>query len=63
MDGVRGKANGDAKFAGKERDAETALDSFGARYFSGAQGRFTSPDPTFMTKKRVNDPQQWNLYA
>jgi len=30
--------------ASKERDAETALDYFGARYFSSAQGRFTSPD-------------------
>jgi RHS repeat-associated protein len=29
------------KFTGKERDAETGLDYFGARYFSGAQGRFT----------------------
>jgi RHS repeat-associated protein len=28
----------------KERDAETGLDYFGARYFSSAQGRFTSPD-------------------
>jgi len=33
------------KFTGKERDAEIGLDFFGARYFSGAQGRFTSPDP------------------
>ena len=33
------------KFTGKERDAETGLDYFGARYLSGAQGRFTSPDP------------------
>ncbi|MCZ2074053.1 MAG: RHS repeat-associated core domain-containing protein [Bryobacterales bacterium] len=48
---------------GKERDAETGLDYFGARYFSGAQGRFTTPDPTFMTKQRISDPQQWNLYA
>jgi RHS repeat-associated protein len=32
-------------FTGKERDAETGLDYFGARYFSGAQGRFTSQDP------------------
>lgn len=31
-------------FSGKERDAETGLDFFGARYFSSAQGRFTSPD-------------------
>jgi RHS repeat-associated protein len=33
-----------AHFTGKERDAETGLDFFGARYFSGAEGRFTSPD-------------------
>jgi RHS repeat-associated protein len=32
------------KFTAKERDAESGLDYFGARYFSGAQGRFTSPD-------------------
>ena len=32
------------KFTGKERDAETCLDYFGAGYFSSAQGRFTSPD-------------------
>lgn len=50
-------------FTGVERDAETGLDFFGARYFSGAQGRFTSPDPTFMTRQRISDPQQWNLYA
>ncbi len=34
-----------ARFTGKERDAETGLDYFGARYMSSAQGRFTSPDP------------------
>ncbi len=32
------------KFTGKERDSETGLDYFGARYYSSAQGRFTSPD-------------------
>ena len=32
------------KFGGKERDAETGLDYFLARYYSAAQGRFTSPD-------------------
>lgn len=32
------------KLTAKERDAETGLDYFGPRYFSGAQGRFTSPD-------------------
>jgi RHS repeat-associated protein len=32
------------KFTSKERDAETGLDYFLARYFSSVQGRFTSPD-------------------
>jgi RHS repeat-associated protein len=37
------------QFTGKERDAETGLDYFGARYFSGVQGRWTSPDPVNVT--------------
>jgi RHS repeat-associated protein len=32
------------KFTGKERDNETSLDYFLARYYSSSQGRFTSPD-------------------
>jgi RHS repeat-associated protein len=32
------------KFTGKQRDDETGLDFFEARYFSSIQGRFTSPD-------------------
>jgi RHS repeat-associated protein len=48
---------------GKERDAETGLDYFLARYYSGAQGRFTSADPITVTPARMNDPQQLNLYA
>lgn len=32
------------KFTGKERDSETGLDYFLARYYSPAMGRFTSPD-------------------
>src|SRR5207245_2800529 len=51
------------KFTGKERDGETGLDFFGARYFSGAQGRFTSVDPIWITKERMLDPQRLNLYA
>src|SRR5947208_16979584 len=49
------------QFTGKERDAETGLDYFGARYMSAAQGRFTSPDSTSYSKMR--NPQSWNLYA
>jgi len=37
-DGVR------QKFTDKERDTETGLDYFLARYYSSTQGRFTSPD-------------------
>jgi len=51
------------KFTGKERDSETGLDFFGARYFSGAQGRFTSPDPLVLTGTRLVDPQGLNLYS
>jgi len=32
------------EFTAKERDTETGLDYFGARYFASTQGRFTSPD-------------------
>ena len=50
------------RFTGKERDAETGLDYFGARYFSAAQGRFTSPDEPFADQDPV-DPQSWNLFG
>jgi RHS repeat-associated protein len=50
------------KFTGKERDAESGLDYFGARYFSGAQGRFTSPDKPF-ADQHMEDPQSWDLYS
>ena len=63
--GVGGYGDSDVKlrFTGKERDAETGLDDFGARYMSSAQGRFTSVDPIWVTKERMLDPQRLNLYA
>lgn len=48
---------------GKERDAETGLDYFGARYMSSAQGRFTSPDPKGFSTRTMVNPQKWNKYA
>jgi RHS repeat-associated protein len=51
------------RFTGKERDAETGLDFFQARYMSSAQGRFTSPDPLGAAAGKEGDPQSWNLYA
>jgi RHS repeat-associated protein len=50
------------KFTGKERDAESGLDYFGARYMSSSMGRFMSPDD-FTKDTHVADPQSWNLYA
>jgi len=50
------------KFTGKERDAETGLDFFGARYTSAPEGRFSSPDPS-PAGIAIQDPQSWNLYA
>jgi len=47
---------------GKERDAETGLDFFGARYTSAPEGRFSSPDPS-PAGIAIQDPQSWNLYA
>ncbi len=52
-----------SRSTGKERDNETGLDFFGARYLSSAQGRFTSPDPLHILPQKVLDPQQWNMYA
>jgi RHS repeat-associated protein len=49
-------------FTGKERDAESGNDYFGARYFSSSMGRFLSPD-VFWKDTHVADPQSWNLYA
>jgi RHS repeat-associated protein len=48
------------RFTGKERDSESGLDYFGARYMSSAQGRFTSPDPF---GGHIEDPQTLNRYG
>jgi len=50
------------KFTQKERDNETGLDYFLARYYSSTQGRFTSVDPLMASGLAV-DPQSWNRYA
>jgi RHS repeat-associated protein len=50
------------KFTGQERDPETGLDNYLARYFSGPQGRFTSADGAF-NDQSPDDPQSWNLFS
>src|ERR1700724_2510838 len=51
------------KYAGQELDAESGLYHMGARYYSPALGRFTSPDPLYIEMHRLADPQKLNLYA
>lgn len=48
------------KFTGKERDSESGLDNFGARYNSSSIGRFMSPDPLGAHQQ---DPQTLNKYV
>ncbi len=50
------------QFTGKERDPESSLDYFGARYYSARLGRFVSPDP-LLNSGRPSDPQTWNRYS
>jgi RHS repeat-associated protein len=55
------------KFSGKERDTESGLDYFGARYYSNAFGRFLTPDwaakATAVPYANFGDPQTLNLYG
>jgi RHS repeat-associated protein len=59
---VSGSDPNNYKFTGKERDAESGLDNFGARYDASALGRFMSPDPGELAK-HLRDPQGLNRYA
>jgi RHS repeat-associated protein len=51
------------RFTGKERDTETGLDYFGARYYGANVGRFTAIDPVYTWQENLVDPQRWNRYA
>jgi RHS repeat-associated protein len=48
------------KFTGTERDSESGLDNFGARYNASTMGRFMSPDPL---GGHQEDPQTLNRYS
>jgi RHS repeat-associated protein len=54
--------NANQKFTAQERDGETNLDFFQARYFSSGLGRFMSPDPG-NAGAHLNKPQSWNAYS
>jgi RHS repeat-associated protein len=51
-----------SRSTGKERDAESGLDYFGARYYGSSMGRFMSPDPSNLGVD-IYLPQTWNRYA
>ncbi len=51
-----------SRSTGKERDAESGLDYFGARYYGSSLGRFSSVDPGGAGATAAN-PQSWNAYA
>jgi RHS repeat-associated protein len=53
-------------FTGKERDAESGNDYFGARYYASSMGRFMSPDWSVKADPvpyaKLDNPQTLNLY-
>jgi RHS repeat-associated protein len=49
-------------FTGKERDSESGLDNFDARYYGSSLGRFMSPDPG-NAGASLDSPQSWNAYS
>jgi RHS repeat-associated protein len=67
--GDRGSATGyllpdylSQRFTGKERDAESGLDNFLARYYTPHRGTFQSADPALSHVASMN-PQLWNSYG
>jgi len=52
-----------SKFVGKEKDRETGLYYFGARYMRPETGRFISVDPAGILEKDLINPQKLNRYA
>jgi RHS repeat-associated protein len=56
-----------SRYTGKERDAESGNDYFGARYYSSNMGRFMSPDWSAKYEPvpyaKLDNPQSLNLYS
>jgi len=55
------------KFTGKERDSESGLDYFGARYYASSMGRWMSPDWSAEEEPvpyaKLDNPQSLDLYS
>jgi RHS repeat-associated protein len=56
-----------SRYTGKERDSESGLDYFGARYYASNMGRWMSPDwaskPEAVPYSDLENPQSLNLYG
>lgn len=51
------------KFTGKERDAESGLDNFGARYYANAFGRWLNADAAPISLRVLQNPQRLSRYS
>ncbi|MBN2256851.1 MAG: RHS repeat-associated core domain-containing protein [Anaerolineaceae bacterium] len=51
------------KFSGKQRDPESELDYFGARYYDRRLHRFLNVDPIINPIRALNSPICWNRYS
>lgn len=61
--GMKGSSGSDPNhylFTGKERDSESGLDDFPARYYTSSMGRWMTPD---LVGGHLEDPQTLNRYA
>src|SRR5487761_1967922 len=56
-----------SRYTGKERDTESGLDYFGARYYASYMGRWMTPDwaekPEAVPYSSLDNPQSLNLYG
>jgi len=68
---VTGSAENKRTFVGKEKDSESGLSCFGARYLNSGVGRFITPDPVGPVDPHtgkensliLHNPQRQNQYA
>jgi RHS repeat-associated protein len=51
------------KFTGYEKDQSTGLDYAEARMYAGSRGRFTTPDPQWLSAASARRPQTLNRYS
>ncbi len=64
-----GTYENDYKYTGKELDPDTGYSYYGARYYMGTYGRFTSQDPVYLgmgsatPESVLRDPQVLNSYS